>query len=350
MIKRHQTKTVNIGPLTMGGTKEVLIQTMAKSRPSDFKKALDEIHTYATEGAALVRFSVVDIDDAKALKTLKAKTNVPLVADIHFDYKLALEAIKSGVDKIRINPGNIGNLEHVRAILKLAKEHQTVIRIGINLGSLEKPMQEKYGKSAKAMVKSAEKYVGFFEENHFKDIVLSFKASDVKTTIEANMLAAKTFDYPLHLGLTEAGPTYQGTITSSAALGTLLYHGIGNTIRISLSSDRLDELKACKTLLASLDLCDYPKLISCPTCGRLAYDMEPVLKEIEAYLEKHPTKLKIAVMGCAVNGPGEAKDADIGIAGGKEEALLFIKGKIVKKVPQHKLTQALIEAIESYRS
>ena len=345
---RNETKKVCIGRVQVGGQHKIVIQTMAKNRAKHIKEALKELNTYATEGAEMIRFSVLDDADALAFKTLKAQTDVPLIADIHYNHRLALMAIEAGVDKIRINPGNINDQEKVKAIVEKAKAYQIPIRLGINLGSLEKNAEKAYGKTAKAMVESAKTYVEFFESLDFHDIVISLKASDVATTIEAYSLAAEIFDYPLHLGITEAGPTYQGTIKSAAALGALIYQGIGDTIRISLSGDRLDELKACKTLLASFDLYKHPILISCPTCGRLAYEMGPIITEIEQYLENHPTNLKVAIMGCSVNGPGEAQDADIGIAGGKNEALLFIKGKIVKKIKEDEIIKTLIDAIERY--
>lgn len=349
MHKRSNTRPVRIGKVRIGAQDKIVIQTMAKSRPKMIAAALREINSYATEGAEIVRFSVLDISDAQAFKTLKEHTDIPLVADIHFDWRLAVAAIEAGADKIRINPGNIGSKDHLRTIIETAKQYGVPIRIGINAGSLDKHCEKQYGKTAKGMVESAKKHVAWFEENAFHDIVLSFKASDVALTIAATRLAASTFNYPLHLGVTEAGPVYQGIIKSSAALGALIHDGIGDTIRISLSGERLEELKACKTLLAAFGLYELPTLIACPGCGRLAYDMEPIIQEMEAYLEKHPTDLKIAIMGCAVNGPGEAKDADIGVAGGKKEALLFIKGQSVRKIPQEAIVPALIAAIETHK-
>ncbi len=348
MIKRTETKKVWVKDLQIGGQDKVIIQTMTTHRTKEIEKIVDEIHTLATHGAELVRLAVLDEDDAMAIKTIKSLTNVLLVADIHFDYKLALLAIENGIDKIRINPGNIGHKAHIKAVVNACKKHRVPIRIGVNLGSLEKDLLNTYGRSAKAMVESAKRHVQILEDEGFEDIVISLKASDVKLTIDAYLLAAETFKYPLHIGITEAGPPYAGIIASSAGLGTVLYHGIGDTIRISLSGPRIEELKACKTLLSQFGLYAMPKLIACPTCGRLSYEMAPIVKQVEAYLEQHPTPLTIAVMGCAVNGPGEAREADIGIAGGHDEGLLFIKGKIVKKVPQDQLYEALIEAIESY--
>ena len=350
MINRQQTKAIFVGNIQIGNQAKVVIQTMTKSRPKNTKEAIREINALATEGAEIIRTAVLDMDDALAIKSLKAHVSVPLVADIHFDYRLALKAIEMGADKIRINPGNIGSFEHLRQIVKQAKAYQIPIRIGINAGSLEKDIEATHGKTAYALVESAKRNVDLVESLNFYDLCLSLKASDVPLTIDAYTLAAKTFPYPLHLGITEAGPAYQGTIQSAAGLGPLLHQGIGDTIRISLSAPRHEEIKACKTLLSTFNLYRMPKLISCPTCGRLSYDMQPLVNKVEAYLETHPSNLKIAIMGCAVNGPGEARDADIGVAGGKDEGLLFIKGKIVKKVPQSALYETLIEAIESYDS
>ena len=336
-----------VGDVQVGAQNKVVIQTMARTKSEHVDALVKEINTYATSGAEIVRVAVFDDADADALQEIVPRTSVPVVADIHFNHAYAIKAAKAGVAKIRINPGNIGSQEKIKAVVDACREKGIPIRIGINAGSLEKDMLKRYGRTAKAMVESAKRHVEILEALDFKDIILSLKASDVRLTIEANMLAAKTFDIPLHIGITEAGPAYQGTIKSAAGLGTLLYHGIGDTIRISLSAGRLKELKACKTLLSSFGLYDAPTLISCPTCGRLAYDMDALVKKVEAYLDNHPTSLTIAVMGCAVNGPGEARDADIGIAGGKEEGLLFIDGEVVRKVPQDELFEALVEAIET---
>ncbi len=348
MRKRTETKKVWVKDLQVGGQDKVIIQTMTTHPTKAIEKIVEEIHTLATHGAQLVRLAILDTEDAMAIKTIKSLTQVLLVADIHFDYKLALLAIENGIDKIRINPGNIGHKEHVKQVVNACKKHGVPIRIGVNLGSLEKDLLKTYGRTAKAMVESAKRHVQILEDEGFEDIIISLKASDVKLTIEAYLLAAETFKYPLHIGITEAGPTYAGIIASSAGLGTLLYHGIGDTLRISLSGPRTEELKACKTLLSQFGLYARPKLIACPTCARLSYDMAPIVKKVEAYLENHPTQITVAVMGCAVNGPGEARDADIGIAGGMREGLIFIQGKIVKKVPQEHLYDALIEAIENH--
>lgn len=349
MMKRTETKKVFVKDLQIGGQNKVVIQTMTTSKTKDIENVINEINTYATNGAELVRLAVLDEEDAHAIKEIKERTNVYLVADIHFNYKLALIAIEHGIDKIRINPGNIGKVGYVKLVVNACKEKNIPIRIGVNAGSLEKPFLEKYGRTAEAMVESAKRHVEILEDLDFEDIVISLKASDLTLAIDAYMLAAKTFKYPLHIGITESGAAYAGTIASAAGLGTLLYHGIGDTIRISLSAPRTEELKACKTLLSRFDLYKMPKLIACPTCGRLNYNMDKLVKKVEAYLEQSDTDLTVAVMGCAVNGPGEARDADIGVAGGRDAGLIFVKGEIVKRVPQEELYDALIEEIENYQ-
>jgi len=350
MRNRKDTRAVKIKSLQIGGQEKVVLQTMLKNSPKNVEASIKEIRRYMTLGAELLRVAVSDQEDAKAIAKLKEETGALLVADIHFDHRLALIAIESGVDKIRLNPGNIHKREHVEAVVKACKKKSVPIRIGINAGSLEKDVLRRYGKTAKAMVESAKGHVAILEALDFYDIVLSFKASDVPLTIAANLLAADIFPYPLHLGVTEAGMKRRGTVASSAGIGTLLYHGVGDTIRVSLTGDRGEELKVAKTLLGEFGLYKTGKLISCPTCGRIAYDMEKLTKRVEEYLEKHPTDLTIAVMGCAVNGPEEAKDADVGVAGGKNEGLLFVRGNVVKKVPEPELFEALVKAIKELES
>ena len=291
--------------------------------------------------------AVYDQEDARAIREIKAQVSVPLVADIHFDYKLALTAIESGVDKIRINPGNIGARENVVAVVNACKQHQVPIRIGINSGSLEKAVLEKYGRPcAEAMIESARKHVEILEELDFHDICLSFKSSDVMLTIEAYRLASEVFPYPLHLGVTEAGTFTSSAIKSSAALGALLMDGLGDTIRVSVSADPVEELRICKQLLRCFNLIDnVPNLVSCPTCGRIQYNMIPIAEEVERFLATINADITVAVMGCAVNGPQEASRADIGIAGGKEEGLLFKKGQLIRKIPQDQIVEVLKEEI-----
>jgi len=348
MITRTQTRPVQVGKYTLGGNNQVIIQSMCNIETKQTEKVIQQIHDLEKVGCQIIRCSVLDMEDAKALKTIKENISIPLVADIHFDYKLALQAIESGVDKVRINPGNIGCKENVIKVVNACKEKHIPIRIGINSGSIEKVLLEKYGHNcAQAMIESAKKHVDILEELDFHDIVLSFKASDVQLTVETYRLAAETFPYPLHLGVTEAGTKDYSLIKSSAALGELLRNGIGNTIRISISDDPIEEIKAVKKLLNAYDLIEnVPDLVGCPTCGRTAYDMLPIIHEMQEYLETIQSNIKVAVMGCAVNGPGEARDADIGVAGGKEEALLFKHGEIIRKIPQDKIVEVLKEEIQ----
>ncbi|TVP96227.1 MAG: flavodoxin-dependent (E)-4-hydroxy-3-methylbut-2-enyl-diphosphate synthase [Acholeplasmatales bacterium] len=349
MRKRTDTRKVMVGDVQIGGQNRVVLQTMTLGRTKAIDETVQEINRYATSGADLVRLAVLDMEDASAIKYIKAQTSVPLVADIHFDHRLALKAIASGIDKIRINPGNIKREADVKAVAYACKDAGIPIRIGVNAGSLPARIEAFHGRTATAMVESAKQHVSQLEAHGFEDIVISLKASDVRLAVESYMLAADTFSYPLHIGITEAGSKERGSIISAAGLGTLLYHGIGDTIRISLHAPRHEELDVAKTLLSAYGLYTMPTVIACPTCGRLSYDMGPLLAKVEAYLQNHPKPLKVAVMGCAVNGPGEARDADIGVAGGHGEGLIFIRGKIIKKVPQEKLFEALVEAIDNFK-
>ena len=348
MYKRTDTRKVMVGGVQIGGQNHVVLQTMTLGRTKNVEESVREINRYATAGAALVRLAVLDMDDASAIKAIKEQTRVPLVADIHFDHCLALKAIEAGIDKIRINPGNIKREADVKAVAEACKAAGIPIRIGVNAGSLDANIEAQYGKTAQAMVESARHHIARLEAHGFEDIVISLKASDVRLAVDSYLLAANTWRYPLHIGITEAGSKARGTVMSAAGLGTLLHHGIGDTIRISLHAPRHEELEVAKMLLSAYDLYDMPQVIACPTCGRLAYEMGPLLEQVEAYLKDHPKPLKVAVMGCAVNGPGEARDADIGVAGGQGEGLIFVKGKIIKKVPQEDLFAALIDVIENY--
>ncbi|MEC9484389.1 MAG: flavodoxin-dependent (E)-4-hydroxy-3-methylbut-2-enyl-diphosphate synthase [Candidatus Izemoplasma sp.] len=347
-MRRNETQAIHVKDIQIGGNDHVVIQTMTTTKTKDIDATIRQINTLATAGAEIVRLAVLDHDDALALKTIINATSVPLVADIHFDYRLALKAIDSGIHKVRINPGNIGDKDRIKQVVDACKTKQIPIRIGVNAGSLEKSIMKKYGKTAKAMVESAKYHVAILEELGFNDIAISLKASEVKMTVEAYRIASDIFSYPLHLGITEAGTKFGGTIKSAVGLGILLHEGIGNTIRVSLSTDPVEEIRVAKELLASLDLYQKPHIVSCPTCGRLQYDMFPLVEQVESYLESLDTDITVAVMGCAVNGPGESKSADIGIAGGKEEGLLFVKGKIKRKVKQSEMFDALKEEIDSY--
>ena len=350
MFTRCDTTKVQIGNITMGGSDDVIIQSMCNTLTKDYQATINQIHQLEKVGCQMIRCSVLDQQDAKCLKIIKDNIHIPLVADIHFDYKLALIAIESGVDKIRINPGNIGSKENVRKVTEKCKEKHIPIRIGINSGSIERDLLTKYGKvTAQAMIESASKHVDILEQLDFHDIVLSFKSSDVNLTVETYLQAANKWKYPLHLGVTEAGTKAYSLIKSSAALGELLRKNIGNTIRISISDDPVEEVKAAKKLLKCYNLIDnVADLVSCPTCGRTQYNMLEIIKPIEDYLETVNKNIKVAVMGCAVNGPGEAREADIGVAGGINEALLFKKGKVIRKIPQQDIVKELIEEIDKY--
>lgn len=346
-MKRNETRTIKVGNLTIGGNNDVIIQSMTNTKTKDIEATVKQINDLANVGCQLVRLAVLNMDDAIAIKEIKKQVKVPLVADIHFDYRLALQAIESGIDKIRINPGNIGSIDKVKLVVEACKEKHIPIRIGVNGGSLEKEILEKYGKpTAQAMIESAKKHVEILESLDFNDICISLKSSNTLLTIAAYQLASETFDYPLHLGVTEAGTKLGGTIKSSLGIGTLLYQGIGNTIRVSLSDSPLEEIKVAKTLLKELELIDnVPTLISCPTCGRIQYDLIPIAKEIEDFLNSINSNITVAIMGCAVNGPGEAKHADIGIAGGVNEGLLIKKGKIIRKIKQENIIEELKKEI-----
>lgn len=320
---------------------------MCNTKTKDIENTIKQILELENAGCQIIRVACLDMEDARAIKDIKASIHIPIVADIHFDYKIALEAISSGVDKIRINPGNIGDKTKVKAIVDECKKRNIPIRIGVNSGSLEKDLLEKYGKpTAEAMVESAKRHVKILEELDFKDIVISLKASNLDLCIEAYIKASDTFDYPLHLGITEAGTYFSGTIKSSIGLGVLLRMGIGNTIRVSLSDEPIKEIKVAKEILKNCNLYDNrPTLISCPTCGRTQVDLIPIVKQVEEVLETINSNITVAIMGCAVNGLGEAREADIGIAGGINEGLLFKKGEIIKKVPQAKIVETLQQEI-----
>ena len=346
-MKRNETRAIKVGNLVIGGNDQVIIQSMTNTKTKNIEATVKQINDLANSGCQLVRLAVLNMDDALAIKEIKSRVNIPLVADIHFDYRLALQAIKSGIDKIRINPGNIGSIDKVKLVVEACKKKHIPIRIGVNGGSLEKDILEKYGKpTAKAMIESAKKHVEILESLDFYDICISLKSSNTLLTIEAYQLASETFPYPLHIGVTEAGTKLGGTIKSSLGIGTILYQGIGNTIRVSLSDSPLEEIKVAKTLLKELELIDnVPTLISCPTCGRIQYDLIPIAKEIEDFLNTINSNITVAIMGCAVNGPGEAKHADIGIAGGVNEGLLIKKGEIIRKVKQDDIIEDLKKEI-----
>lgn len=349
MYSREKTRPIYVGNVQIGGQNKVIIQSMCNTKTKDVTSTVNQILQLEKSGCEIIRVACLDIEDAKAIKEIKKQIHIPIVADIHFDYKIALEAIKSGVDKIRINPGNIGDEEKTKAVVEACKENKIPIRIGVNGGSLEKELLEKYGKPCSdAMIESARRHVEILEKLNFNDIAISLKASNLDMCLEAYEKASKEFIYPLHLGITEAGTTFSGTIKSSIGLGVLLREGIGDTIRVSLSDDPIEEIPVCKEILKNCNLYkNSPVLVSCPTCGRIQYDLIPIAKEIEKFLQGLNANITVAIMGCAVNGPGEAREADIGIAGGKNEGLLFKKGEIIKKVPQSEIIDTLKNEILS---
>jgi (E)-4-hydroxy-3-methylbut-2-enyl-diphosphate synthase len=347
MFNRKSTRPIYVGNLQIGGQNKVIIQSMTNTKTKDVHATVKQIQQLEAAGCQLIRVAVLDMEDAEAIESIVKSITIPLVADIHFDYRLAISAIEHGASKIRLNPGNLADKQQIRQVVDVCKAHKVPIRIGINSGSLEKRLLEKYGAPCpNAMIESAQGHIDLLNEFGFDDIALSFKSSDVRLTIDAYRLAAHTFPYPLHLGVTEAGTVLYSAIKSSAALGALFADDIGDTIRISVSDDPIEEIKIAKQLLRSFDLIqNVPDLISCPTCGRIQYDMIPIVKEIEIFLADIKSDITVAIMGCAVNGPQEASRADIGIAGGKDEALLFKKGQLIKKVPQSELTETLKQMI-----
>ncbi|MCH5583922.1 flavodoxin-dependent (E)-4-hydroxy-3-methylbut-2-enyl-diphosphate synthase [Shimazuella sp. AN120528] len=348
MIHRTKTRPVKVGNLQIGGNDQVVIQSMATTKTHDVKATVAEINRLTEAGCQIVRVAVPDMRAAEAIPEIKKRITIPLVADIHFDYRLALKAIEGGIDKIRINPGNIGRREKVEAVVKAAKERGIPIRIGVNAGSLEKRILEKYGyPTADGMVESALYHIGILEELDFHDIIVSLKASDVRLAIEAYQKASAAFDYPLHLGITESGTLFSGTVKSAAGLGAILAQGIGSTLRISLSADPVEEVKVARELLKTFGLAaNAATLISCPTCGRIEIDLISIANEIEDYISTIKAPIKVSVLGCAVNGPGEAKEADIGIAGARGEGLLFRHGEIIRKIPEAQMVEELKKEID----
>lgn len=349
MLKRELTNRIKVGNIYIGGSTHVLIQSMCNIKTSNEKQVIDQINMCAKYGADLMRVSILDFDDAKAIKTIMKKINIPLVADIHFDYKLAIECIKNGINAIRINPGNIGSIEKISELVMYCKEYNVPIRIGINSGSMDKDIYKYDSKlAAKDMIRSATKHIKILEDLDFHNIVLSLKSSNPLVTIAAYKLASKKFPYPLHLGLTEAGTKDISLIRSAAALSPLLLAGIGDTIRISITGNPEDEIVAAKRLLHDLNLYDnIPTLISCPTCGRTMVDVEKLVNQVNEYLKFINKNITIAIMGCVVNGPGESKNADIGLCGGKDSYVIIKKGKIIKTIKQEQAFDELIKEINS---
>ncbi len=350
MYQRNQTKEIKIGTQSIGGNNPILIQSMTNTKTKEIENTVAQIHALEDAGCDIIRTACLDMEDAKAISKIKEKIHIPIVADIHFDYKIALCAIENGVDKIRLNPGNIGEKENIQKVVKACKEKKIPIRIGVNSGSLEKDLLEKYGHvTAEAIVESAKRHVQILEDFDFYDICISLKASDLDLCIKAYEMAAEVFPYPLHLGITEAGTKFSGTIKSSIGLGVLLREGIGNTLRVSLSSDPIQEILVAKEILKDCGLYENEiSFTSCPTCGRTMVDLIPIANEIESFCQTIHKKMRVAVMGCAVNGPGEAKEADLGIAGGSNEWLLFKKGQIIRKIPHEKVLEEFKKEIINF--
>lgn len=351
-MQRRESRLIRVGDVAIGAGNPIVVQSMTSTDTRDVKGTLEQIARLKEAGCELVRLAVPDQEAALAVGQIKAGTNLPLVADIHFDYRLALLCLEQGVDKLRLNPGNIGDRERIRKVVVRARERGVPIRIGVNAGSLERDLVEKYGRhSPEALVESALRHVALLEAEDFHDIVISLKATDVVVTLEAYKLAAQRTDYPLHVGITEAGTAWAGTIRSAVGIGSILSLGIGDTIRVSLTADPVEEVRVAYEILKALGLRERgPVLISCPTCGRCEVNLMALAREMEEGLKEIEAPLKVAVMGCVVNGPGEAADADFGIAGGRGVGLLFRKGQVIKKLPQDQLVAALLQEIEDYLS
>lgn len=337
-MKKYKSKVVKVGPYLLGGDNPIRVQSMCDTDTRDVTATVKQILALEKVGCEIIRVAVPDMVAAKAIGKIKKKIHIPLVADIHFDYKLALECVAQGIDKIRINPGNIGSKEKVEAVVKACKAKKIPIRIGVNVGSIEKDLQAKYGPTPRAAVESALRHVRILEDLKFYDILISIKFSDVPQMVEGYRLLAKKVNYPLHLGITHAGTAYMGTMKNAIGIGVLLLEGIGATTRVSLTADLCEEVKAGFAILNATEVRKHgPELISCPTCGRTEIDLIGLAQKVEKVLVGIKKPLKIAVMGCVVNGPGEAREADIGIAGGKKAGAIFVKGKVIRSVSEDKL-------------
>lgn len=340
---RKMTKEIQIGFVKIGGTNPVAIQSMTNTKTEDVEATVSQILALEKAGCEIIRCAVPTMEAAKALAEIKKRIHIPLVADIHFDYRLAIAAVENGADKIRINPGNIGSRERIQAVVDCCKERGVPIRVGVNSGSLEKDLIEKYGGvTAEGLVESALDKVALIEEMGYDNLVISIKSSDVMMCIRAHELIAEKTHYPLHVGITESGTIYSGSVKSAVGLGNILYQGIGDTIRVSLTGDPVQEIYAAKLILQTLGIRkEGIRVVSCPTCGRTQIDLIGLANQVEEMVKEFDLDIKVAVMGCAVNGPGEAREADIGIAGGVHEGLLIKKGEIVKKVPESELLETL---------
>lgn len=348
MIKRKKTKVIHVGNVPIGGGNPIVVQSMTKTDTRNVRATVKQIKSLEGAGCEIIRIAVPDMEAAKALSRIKKSVSIPVIADIHFDWRLALEAIRQGIDALRLNPGNIGARWKVAEIVSAARDKGIPIRIGVNAGSLSKKLLEKYGHPApEALVKSAAEHIRILEGLRFKEIKVSLKASNVPTTVDAYRLFSQRFRYPLHIGISEAGPSFTGMIKSSVGLGILLSEGIGDTIRVSLSADPLEEVRVAYEILKSLGLrVKGANIISCPTCGRCEIDIRGLASKVENRLKDIRKPLTVAVMGCVVNGPGEAREADVGIAGGKGFGLLFKKGKVIKRVEEGELLDVLLKEIE----
>ena len=347
-MERRKTRQIKVGPVLIGGDAPIAVQSMTNTKTQNVQATLEQIRKLADAGCDIIRCAVPDMEAALALKDIVAGSPIPVIADIHFDYWLALQAIASGVQGLRLNPGNIGGTEKVKAVVEVAKPKNIPIRIGVNAGSLPKDLLEKYGHpTAEALVEAAWRHIHILEDMEYRNIKVSLKCHDVPLTLAAYRLLAAQCDYPLHVGITEAGTVNSGIIKSAVGIGALLAEGIGDTIRVSLTGDPVNEVKAGFEILKSLGLRTYgPTLISCPTCGRTSIDLEKLATMVEARLENIKEPISVAVMGCVVNGPGEAREADVGIAGGKGEGLVFRKGQVIKKVPEECLVNELFNEID----
>lgn len=347
---REKTKVISIGDVCIGGNYPIAIQSMCNTKTEDVKRTVEQIHALEAAGCDIIRVAVPTMEAAQAIKEIKKQIHIPLVGDIHFDYRLALEAMKNGVDKIRINPGNIGGPERVKAVVDMAKACHIPIRVGVNSGSLEKSIIEKYGRvTAEGIVESALDKVRMIEAFDYDQMVISIKSSDVMMCVKAHEQIAEQTDYPLHVGITESGTLISGNIKSAVGLGIMLNEGIGNTIRVSLTGDPVEEIKSAKLILRTLGLRKGGiEVVSCPTCGRTQIDLIGLANQVENMVQGYDLDLKVAVMGCVVNGPGEAREADLGIAGGIGEGLLIRKGEIIKKVPEAELLGTLKDALDHW--
>jgi (E)-4-hydroxy-3-methylbut-2-enyl-diphosphate synthase len=347
-IERKPARRINVGDVPIGAGAPIAVQSMTNTPTDDVPATVAQIHRLEAAGCEIVRVAVPDEAAAHAISEIKSKISVPLIADIHFDHRLAIASARSGADGLRINPGNIGSREKVRKVVECAARHSIAIRIGVNAGSLEKDLLKKHrGATAQAMVESALRHVRLFESFGFEAIKLSIKASDVGRTLEAYRRLAQRTDWPLHLGVTEAGSLYSGIVKSSLGIGMLLAEGIGDTLRVSLTRDPVEEVRVGYQILQALGIRQHgPEIISCPTCGRCGIDLFSVVEDVERALLTRPVPIKLAIMGCVVNGPGEAREADLGIAGGHGKGILFKNGKVIRKVPQDQLVKVLLEEIE----